>query len=130
MVRVNVLRDCLKSMVNAERAGKREVLTRPCSKVVVKFLQLMQKKGYIGDFDVIDDHRGGKIRIQLTGRLNKAGVISPRFDVAREDLSKWVTRLLPSRLFGHVILTTSSGIMDHSEAYAKKIGGKVIGYFW
>ncbi len=30
---------------------------------------------------MIDDHRGGKIVIQLNGRLNKTGVISPRFNV-------------------------------------------------
>lgn len=37
--------------------------------------------GYIGEFEIIDDHRGGKIVIQLNGRLNKTGVISPRFNV-------------------------------------------------
>jgi ribosomal protein S8 len=37
--------------------------------------------GYIGEFEVIDDHRSGKIVVELIGRLNKCGVISPRFDV-------------------------------------------------
>ena len=37
--------------------------------------------GYIGEFEIIDDHRSGKIVIQLNGRLNKCGVISPRFNV-------------------------------------------------
>lgn len=39
-------------------------------------------EGYIGEFEVVDDHRSGKIVIELTGRINKCGVISPRFDVA------------------------------------------------
>jgi small subunit ribosomal protein S15Ae len=38
--------------------------------------------GYIGEFEVVDDHRSGKIVIELIGRINKCGVISPRFDVA------------------------------------------------
>ncbi len=38
--------------------------------------------GYIGEFEVIDDHRSGKVVVELIGRLNKCGVISPRFDVA------------------------------------------------
>jgi len=38
--------------------------------------------GYIGEFVVLDDHRSGKIVVELIGRINKCGVISPRFDVA------------------------------------------------
>jgi small subunit ribosomal protein S15Ae len=77
---MSVLADCLKTMSNAEKRGKRQVVIRPSSKVVVKFLQVMQKNGYIGEFEVLDDHRSGKIVINLIGRINKCGVISPRFD--------------------------------------------------
>ena len=56
-------------------------MIRPASKVIVKFLQVMMKHGYIGEFEIVDDHRAGKIVVELNGRLNKCGVISPRFDV-------------------------------------------------
>uniref|UniRef100_A0A9J7XUL9 40S ribosomal protein S15a n=1 Tax=Cyprinus carpio carpio TaxID=630221 RepID=A0A9J7XUL9_CYPCA len=71
MVRMNVLADALKSINNAEKRGKRQVLLRPCSKVIVRFLTVMMKHGYIGEFEIIDDHRAGKIVVNLTGRLNK-----------------------------------------------------------
>ena len=45
------------------------------------------KHGYIGEFEIIDDHRAGKIVVELNGRLNKCGVISPRFDVALDQVN-------------------------------------------
>ncbi len=38
--------------------------------------------GYIGEFELVDDHRSGKIVVNLLGRINKCGVISPRFDIS------------------------------------------------
>jgi small subunit ribosomal protein S15Ae len=104
--------------------------------------------GYIGDFDVIDDHRSGKIVVQLNGRLNKTGVISPRFNIQVTQIESWVNLLLPARSFGKLILvsdhpsvfiivsdmclfkTTSSGILDHEEARRKNVGGKILGYVY
>ena len=39
-----------------------------------------------------------------------------------------MVKLLPSRQFGYIVLTTSSGIMDHEEARRKHVAGKIIGY--
>ena len=130
MVRMNVLADCLKSIINAEKRGKRQVLIRPSSKVVLRFLRLMQKHGYIGEFEVVDDHRSNKIVVDLNGRLNKCGVISPRFDISLVDLEQVTTNLLPSRQFGYVVLTTTYGILDHEEARKRHTGGKLLGFFY
>ena len=86
--------------------------------------------GYIGEFEVVDDHRSGKIVVDLIGRINKCGVISPRFDVCHDEIEQWVVNLLPARTFGHIILTTSYGIMDHEEARRKHTGGKILGFFY
>lgn len=129
-MRMSVLADALRTLSNAEKRGKRQVLLRPSSKVIIKFLMQMQKHGYIGEFTVVDDHRSGKIVVDLNGRINKCGVISPRFDVAVVELEKWVNNLLPSRHFGYVILTTSVGIIDHEEARIRNVGGKVLGFFY
>merc|ERR1712166_402221 len=130
MVKMSVLNDCLKKMVNAEKAGKRQVLLRPISKVVVKFLKVMQQHGYINEFEIIGDARAGKIVVELNGRLNKCGVISPRFDLTLSKFEDFNNSVLPSRQFGFIILTTNQGIMDHHEARQKHIGGKVLGFFY
>ena len=78
----------------------------------------------------MDDHRSGKIVVNLLGRINKCGVVSPRFDVAVKEMEKWVVNLLPSRTFGQIVLTTSSGIVTHEDARRKHTGGKVLGFFY
>lgn len=73
-----------------------------------------QKHGYIGEFELVDDHRSGKIVVELNGRLNKCGVISPRYDIGHAEIEAWIARLLPSRQFGVIVLTTSQvrGVMQ------------------
>ncbi|KAF7845672.1 hypothetical protein BT93_L1307 [Corymbia citriodora subsp. variegata] len=121
MVRVSVLGDCLNNICNAERTGKRQEILlsaqahtryRSCSPTT-------------DEFEEIDDHRSGKIVIQLNGRINKCGVISPRFNVQLPQIENWVNLLMPARSFGYIILTTSAGIMDHEEARRKHVAGKV-----
>merc|ERR1712187_839875 len=130
MVRMSTLADALKTISNAEKRNKRQVLIRPSSKVIVQFLRCMQSHGYISEFEEIDDHRAGKIFVHLNGRINKCGVISPRYNVAVQDMEKWQTNLLPSRQFGHVVFTTSSGIIDHEQCRKRHTGGKVLGFFF
>uniref|UniRef100_A0A8C2RTH0 40S ribosomal protein S15a n=1 Tax=Capra hircus TaxID=9925 RepID=A0A8C2RTH0_CAPHI len=67
-------------------------------------------------FELYIKSGAGNIVVNLTGRLNKCGVISPRFDVQLKDLEKWQNNLLSSHQFDFIVLTTSAGIMDNEEA--------------
>merc|ERR1712039_163989 len=130
MVRISVLNDALRSISNAEKRGMRQVKIRPSSKVIIKFLEVMLKHRYIGEFEVVDDHRGGKIVVNLIGRINKCGVISPRFDVEISGVEQLASDILPSRQFGHLVLTTTYGMLVHEEARRKHTGGKIVGFFF
>ncbi|KAH9387068.1 small subunit ribosomal protein S15Ae [Nematocida major] len=119
----------LKTINNATISGRSEVLVRSPNKIVKSFLEFMQSKGYIGTIEYVDNHRKGKAIIALNGRLNKCGAICPRFDVPFRDLERW-RKLLPARQFGHVVMTTSKGILDHKECVEQHTGGKILGFFY
>jgi len=40
MVRMSTLADCLKTMTNAEKRGKRQALIRPASSVIIRFFRV------------------------------------------------------------------------------------------
>ena len=39
------------------------------------FCIILLVSGYIGEFEIVDDHRSGKIVVNLTGRLNKVSTV-------------------------------------------------------
>jgi len=133
MVMLDTLANALAAMVNAEMRAKQEVVIMPASRLIANVLRVMQKEGYIGEFEYIDDGRWGKIRVRLLGRINKAGVIKPRYSVSYRDLLRmpeWLRKYLPSRDIGVLILSTSQGVMSHREAVKRGIGGVVLAYVY
>ncbi|MEM0043440.1 MAG: 30S ribosomal protein S8 [Sulfolobales archaeon] len=127
------LANALKAIVNAERRAHENVVVWPASKLIAMTLRVMQRYGYIGEFEYIDDGRQGKFKIQLLGRINNAGAIKPRTPVTYLELLKmphYLRRYLPSRDIGIIILSTSKGVMSHREAVEARIGGIAIAYVY
>jgi small subunit ribosomal protein S8 len=130
MTRQNIIADAMSAIKNAGDAGRLTVTVEPASKLFGAMLGIMQENGYIHGFEYIDDGRGGQFTIQLSGRINKCGAISPRFAVKSEDMESWETRYLPAKGFGILMLTTSQGVMSHEQARKDGIGGELIGYVY
>ena len=80
------------------------------------------------DFEEIEDGRGNMIKLNLLGRINKCGVIKPRYSVKKDEFEKFESRYLLARGMGILILSTPIGIITHYEAKKKNIGGKLLAY--
>ena len=118
----------LSQIDNATRVGKQSVTTTVSSKLIKKVLEIMQREGYIGDVEEMIDSKGNYLNITLIGRLNKCGVVKPRFAIKADNFEKFEKNHLPARGFGVLIVSTNQGLLTHSEAKEKGIGGKIISY--
>ncbi len=124
------LSDAFTRIFNAEQAGHYEVTVNPASKMLGSMLSIMQSSGYVGEYQRVDDGRGGAYRVELIGAINRCGVIKPRHSVKRAEFDKWESRYLPARDFGLLILTTNQGIMNHYDAKKERVGGRLLAYIF
>lgn len=124
----DTLAAALSSILNAEIAKKPECYVKPASKIVKAVLNIMNSHYYIGDFEEIKDGRGNIIRINLLGKINRCGVIKPRYAVKNNEFEKFEKRYLPAKNFGILIVSTTEGLMTHVEAKKRGIGGRLIAY--
>jgi len=123
------LADVLSAIKNGERVGKTDCVA-PASKLVKEVLKVMQKEGYIGVFEFIDDGRSGKFKIELKKKVNDCNVIKPRYAVGKDEFEKYEKRYLPARGFGILLVSTTKGVMKHQEAKEKNVGGKLLAYVY
>ncbi len=130
MTILDSLADAMSSIYNSEIVGKPEVVIAPASALIERVLKVMQTKGYIGEFEKIDDGKAGRFRIQLMGRTNKCGVIRPRYPVKRDGYERFEKRFLPAFNYGILIVTTPQGVMTHEDAKERGIGGRLLAYVY
>ena len=50
--------------------------------------------------------------------------------VSKDEIEKYVKRYLPARNIGIIIISTSEGLMTHTTAIEKKLGGSLIAYIY
>ena len=126
----NILANLFTTLFNTEDRRKDNCIVVPTSKLGIEVLNTLKKEGYIGEFEHIDDKRGGKFKIKLLAKISKCGAITPRFKVKKDEYGVWERQFLPSYDRGMLLVTTNQGVMSHKEAVDKNIGGFLIGYFY
>ena len=122
------LANTMSLILNNELIGKSECLIKPVSKIIKEILKVMKDNGYIGEFKEIEDGRGNYIKLNLTGNINKCGVIKPRYSVKNNEFEKFERRYLPAKDIGILFVSTPKGIMTHYDAKSKKTGGRLLAY--
>lgn len=130
MVLLDPLADALSTIKNAEAVGKSSCTVKPASKLIGNVLSVMKDRGYVGEFEFVDDGKAGMYEIELVGRINKCGAIKPRYSVGAADFEKWEKQFLPAKNFGALILTTSKGVMSQQKARENNIGGQLLVYVY
>lgn len=113
---------------NAERAGKKEVILKPASKMLRRMLEIMNEHNYIGAVEEDQENAHTVLKINLLGKINKCNVIKPRFSTKLNSFQKWEKRYLPAKDFGFIVVTTPLGVMTHVDAKNKNVGGKLLAY--
>jgi small subunit ribosomal protein S8 len=122
------LSNMLSQISNCEKIGKDICTVKPVSNTIKKVLDIMKDNRYIGSYDLVEDGKGGFLRVNLLGKINSCGVIKPRFSVKKNDVEKFEKRFLPAKNFGILLMSTNQGIMTNKEVMSKKVGGRLLAY--
>ena len=126
----NVLANLFVTLYNNESRRRSDCTILPTSKLAIEVLKALQKDGYIGEFEYVDDKRGGKFKISLLAKITKCGAISPRFKVKSKEYTGWEQQYLPAYDRGMLLVTTNKGVMSHHDAANQGLGGFLIGYVY
>ncbi|HIH18503.1 TPA: 30S ribosomal protein S8 [Candidatus Micrarchaeota archaeon] len=123
------LADALNAIKTHEMFCKPACEVKP-SKLVRETLKILQRKGFIGDFEFVDDGKNGYFKIKLLGRVNQCSAVKPRFAVKRSEWNEWESKYLPGVGFGMFVVSTPDGLMTNDEAKEKGLGGRLIAYVY
>ena len=123
---MDTLANAMNSLKVAEFGGKPKAFVRPASKTIRQVLELLQEQGYVGDFEFVDDGRGGQFIVGLLGKINNCGAVKPQYAVKASDWEKYEQRYLPGKDIGTLVVTTSQGLITHNKAKELGIGGKLL----
>jgi len=131
-VRTDPIADLLTRIRNASSAGLRYT-NIPGSRIKVEMVRLLREQGFISDFRLIRDGKQGRIKVAL------------KYTEAGKPAIRGLVRVSKSgcRVYSGVdglkgrdtdvsikIVTTSKGVMTHTQARESCVGGEVLAMVW
>ena len=84
----------LSNILNYEKTGKSEIEIRFNSKLFRLILEIMNEKGYVGKYKIIENNIGNKLIIDLIGKINNCGFFNMQnsVDVVEQSFIKISTK--------------------------------------
>ncbi len=128
----DLISDSLTRIRNAA-TRRLSVTTLMHSKSVEAVVAILQDKGYIDSFNVIEDGNKKSINVVLKYDDNGVTVINEikrvskpgrRIYKGRDDIKRFKNG------YGTVIISTSSGVLPNDKAYELGVGGEVLCTVW
>jgi small subunit ribosomal protein S8 len=124
--------DMLTRIRNACQAGHKKV-DMPASRLKREVARILMEQKFIHHYLVIDDHRGGSLRLYLRYDQHNESVIREIRRVSRPGLRYYVGKDEVPRVLsglGIAIVTTSRGVLTDQECRRLRVGGEVICHVW
>ncbi len=110
-----------------------EVTTLLYSKIVEAIVNILQEKGYIESYKVVDNNGKKSINVVLKYDDNGKSVINEVKRISKPGRRVYQGKEAIKRFkngYGTIIVSTSQGVLPNDEAYKRGIGGEVLCSIW
>lgn len=123
--------DYLTRIRNASKAKKVRVEI-PSSKMKIGLSDILKSRGYIVDYEILEDSKQNKINILLKYR-DGLPAISGLKKISKPGLRVYKKSTEMPRVLnglGTAVISTSKGLLTEKEAKQQLLGGEVVCYIW
>lgn len=129
IIMVDRLADAINIIKTNERVGREECVI-PSNKLIKTVVEVLKNNNYIEGYEEFSERYQKKLKIKLANKINKISVVKPRFSIAKDNITKYESRYIPSKDFGILVISTPKGILTNREVRAQNIGGSLIMYVY
>ncbi len=115
---------------------RQEVTKLLYSKIVESIVKILQDKGYIESYKVVEDNskkfinvvlkyeENGKMKTPIINEIKRISKPGRRVYKGKDEIKRFKNG------YGTIIVSTSKGVLPNDEAYANGVGGEVLCSVW
>lgn len=108
--------------LNRARIDKQKVRIN-CEKGIIKSLLTILRDEQLVK---LNETTKTEVNVEISSDVSNIQELRDIIPAKNYQLREWVIKLVPT-ITGHLILSTSEGLMTHHKALNKNLGGKIIG---